>query len=159
MTSSARRSFYQRFAKVHGALLIRTKGRPRRLGWHQFACVLETVGRTSGQTRRLPLLYLPHGDAFLVLASNYGQERPPAWWFNLQARPDAVVLTRGRRVPVRARVLEGDERAAMVPIARDYNVQWRGYLTNVERVIPFVLLEPVADAGEGQTPSAAPSRR
>jgi deazaflavin-dependent oxidoreductase (nitroreductase family) len=139
--SARRRTFYQRFAKVHGALLVRTKGRPRRLGLHQYACVLETVGRTSGRTRQLPLLYLPHGDAFLVLASNYGQERAPAWWFNLQARPDAFVLTQGRRVPVRARVLEGEERAAMVPIARDYNKQWREYLTSVERTIPFVLLE------------------
>jgi len=138
--SARRRQFYQRFARVHGALLIRTKGRPRRLGWRQYACVLETVGRTSGLVRQLPLLYLPHGDGFIVLASNYGQERPPAWWFNLQAQPDAHVLTQGRRVPVRARVLEGDERAAMVPIARDYNVQWREYLTSVERTIPIVLL-------------------
>lgn len=139
--SARRRRFYQRFAKVHGAVLIRTKGRPRRLGLRQYALVLETVGRRSGAVRQLPLLYLPQGDDFVILASNYGQERPPAWWFNLQDRPDAHVLVSGRRIPVRARVLEGAEREAIVPTARDYNVQWREYFASVEREIPIVRLE------------------
>jgi F420H(2)-dependent quinone reductase len=136
-----RRRFYQRFARVHGALLIRTKGRPRRLGLRQYALVLETVGRKSGAVRQLPLLYMPHGDDFVVLASNYGQERPPAWWFNLQAQPEAHVLVSGRRVPVTARVLEGDEREAIVPTARGYNVQWREYFASVQRELPIVCLE------------------
>lgn len=139
--SARQRRFFQRFARLHGALLVRTKGRPRSLGWGQTALVLETVGRRSGQPRRVPLLYLPYGDDFVVLGSNYGQERPPAWWLNLQARPDAHVLWSGRRLPVRAREAEGEERAVLVEQATRYNAQWRDYLRSVDRHLPVVVLE------------------
>jgi deazaflavin-dependent oxidoreductase (nitroreductase family) len=137
----ASRRFFQGFARVHGALLVRTKGRPRWLGWHQTALVLETVGRRSGEVRRVPLLYLQHDEDFVVLASNYGQKHPPAWWFNLQARPDAHVLLSGRRIAVRARVTEGAERAAIAEKAEAYNAQWHGYLRLVEREVPIIVLE------------------
>jgi len=146
--SARRRRFYQRFAKVHGALLLRTNGRPRRLGRNQYALVLETVGRKSGEVRALPLLYMPDGDAFIILASNYGQERPPAWWFNLQDRPDAHVLLSGSRIAVRGRLLEGDEREQIIPRARDYNKQWREYFASVERDLPIVRLERRSEAAD-----------
>jgi deazaflavin-dependent oxidoreductase (nitroreductase family) len=103
--------------------------------------VLETLGRRSGETRRLPLLFMPYGADFIVLASNYGQERSPAWFLNLQAEPDSSVLTGGHRIAVRARVLEGDERRSLVPSLLDYNAHWRDYFTNVQRTIPVILLE------------------
>ena len=96
---------------LHGALLVRTGGRPSRLGWHQHALVLETVGRRSGMPRPVPLLTMRHGGDFVVLASNYGQEHPPAWWLNLEANPNATVrLAHQRSRPVCARVATGDER-------------------------------------------------
>ena len=136
-----RRRFYQWFARVHGAVLVATKGRPQHLGRNLRFFVLETVGRKTGSVRRLPLLFMPHGDDFIVLASNYGQEQPPAWFLNLEATPDATVLTGGDRLPVRARVLEGDERTSIMPSLLEYNGHWRAYFTNVERTIPVVLLE------------------
>lgn len=139
--AAIRRVAYQKFARAHGYVLLRTNGRPRRLGWNQYALVLETVGRRSGAVRAVPLLYLPDGDDFVVLASNYGQERPPAWWFNLQARPDAAVRWSGRRLTVRARLLTGDERDATVERGRDYNKQWQAYFENVRRELPVVKLE------------------
>jgi len=142
--ASLRRTSFQRFARVHGALLLRTNGRPRRLGLRQYALVLETVGRRTGSVRAVPLLYLPVGDDFMVLASNYGQERPPAWWLNLADQPDATVLWSGRRVPVRGRLVTGTERADLVERARSYNSQWRGYFETVRREIPVVLLERTA---------------
>ena len=84
---------------------------------------------------------MPDGDSFVVIASNYGGERPPAWWMNLAADPDAVVHVSGRSVPVRARALTGPERAAMVTRAASYNGQWRGYTRTVQRELPVVRLE------------------
>ena len=144
--SARRRRFYQRFAKVHGALLLKTKGRPHRLGRNQFALVLETVGRRSGELRQLPLLYMPYDNSFLIIASNYGQERPPAWWFNLQAAPEAHVLWSGQRLAVRWRLLDGQEREDVIPQCRAYNPQWNEYFTSVERELPIVVLERVGDA-------------
>jgi len=142
-----RRWFYQRFAKVHGAVLIRTKGRSRRRNKHGYTfLVLETLGARSGASRQVPLLYLRRGDSFVVLASNFGQERPPAWFLNLLAHPEAHVLIGGQRTSVHARVLEGDERAALVPIVRGYNAQWNEYFDTVQREIPMVLLTQVTQS-------------
>ena len=139
--SERQRRFYQRFAKVHGALLVRTKGRPRRLGRNQMALVLETIGARSGEIRTSPLLYLPDGDRFVVVASNYGQERPPAWYFNLRSRPEAHIYVSGHRWRVSWRVAESDERTDLVRRITEYNKQQHEYFSSVERELPVVVLE------------------
>jgi deazaflavin-dependent oxidoreductase (nitroreductase family) len=106
--------------------------------------VLETRGRRSGQQRSVVLLYMPDGDGYVVIASNYGGERPPAWWMNMSADPDAVVHVSGRSVPVRGRALAGAERDAMLVRAASYNSQWRGYIRTVQRELPVIRLEPRA---------------
>jgi deazaflavin-dependent oxidoreductase (nitroreductase family) len=78
--------------------------------------VLETTGAKSGQRRTSPLACLPEDDgSFLVVGSNFGRERHPAWTANLTANPDAVVTYRGRTIPVRATLLAADEKAAVWP--------------------------------------------
>jgi F420H(2)-dependent quinone reductase len=139
---AVRQRFYRRFALAHSQLLFRTRGRPERLGWRLHCLVLETTGRRSGQPRRVVLLYMPDDEGFVVVASNFGNERPPAWWVNLEATPDAVVEHRGRRFAVRARELQGDERTATLARAVAYNKQWRGYAATVRRPLPVVRLEP-----------------
>lgn len=86
---------------------------------------------------------MPDGADFVVIASNYGGERPPAWWMNLTTDPDATVHVSGRSVPVRAQPLAGEERAAMLTRAVAYNRQWRGYARTVQRELPIVRLERV----------------
>ena len=41
--------------------------------------------------RTTPLLYVADGERWVVAASNAGDDRPPAWWLNLQARPETTV--------------------------------------------------------------------
>ena len=78
--------------------------------------VLETTGARSGQRRTTPLACLPEDDgSFLVVGSNFGRERHPAWTANLQADPEATVTHRGRTVPVRAQLLDPEQKAAVWP--------------------------------------------
>ncbi len=84
---------------------------------------------------------MPDGDDFVVIASNFGQERPPAWWLNLESTPDCVVQIRGLRIAVRARELSGEERRETLGRAIAYNKQWRAYATSVQRWLPVVRLE------------------
>jgi deazaflavin-dependent oxidoreductase (nitroreductase family) len=78
--------------------------------------VLEATGAQSGRTRTTPLACLPDDDgSFLVVGSNFGRERHPAWTANLRAHPEATVTFRGRRTPVTARQLDGDEKAEVWP--------------------------------------------
>ncbi len=81
------------------------------------------------------------GDGFIVLASNFGQERSPAWWQNLQVGPDSTVHVAGRHLAVRARELAGPERDAMILRAMSHNKQWRLYATTMRRTLPVIRLE------------------
>ncbi|MGC0318530.1 SDR family NAD(P)-dependent oxidoreductase [Kitasatospora acidiphila] len=73
--------------------------------------MLQTTGRKTGQPRRTPLLYAtePTGD-LLVVASNFGHPRHPAWSTNLIAHPHATVTRDGRTTPVTGHLLTGDDR-------------------------------------------------
>ena len=135
--------FFRAFARRHTRLMVRTRGWPSWTGPRLRFLVLETTGRRSGEARHVVLLFMPDGDGFVVMASNYGSEQPPAWWLNLTAAPEAVVHVWGRSLLVRARALAGEERAALLPRVSAYNGLWRGYLETVERELPVVRLERV----------------
>src|SRR5690349_9159405 len=78
--------------------------------------LLYTTGAKSGAERLSPLMYLQQDEdgPIYVFASYGGAPKDPAWFHNLVAHPDAEIEigdgTRIERIPVRARVLEGDER-------------------------------------------------
>lgn len=72
--------------------------------------LLTTTGRKTGQPRSVPLQYLPQDGEYVVVASNWGKPHHAAWSANLLANPDALVTDRGREIPVRARLLSGQER-------------------------------------------------
>lgn len=55
----------------------------------QPVLLLQTAGRRSGRTHSTPVQYLADGDTFVVVASNAGAARPPAWDLNLRANPHA----------------------------------------------------------------------
>jgi deazaflavin-dependent oxidoreductase (nitroreductase family) len=89
-------------------LLRRTKGKLTALGPVGAPVMLLTAtGARSGQPRQSPLLYGRDGDTLIVVGSNFGQAKHPAWSANLLAHPEAVVTLGGRDIPVRATRLEG----------------------------------------------------
>ncbi|MEU4578901.1 nitroreductase family deazaflavin-dependent oxidoreductase [Nonomuraea sp. ATR24] len=80
------------------------------------ALLLTTTGAKSGLPRAVPLACLPEpGGALLVVGSNFGGPRHPAWTANLLARPQATVRFGGREFPVTASLLTGAERAEAWP--------------------------------------------
>jgi deazaflavin-dependent oxidoreductase (nitroreductase family) len=100
--------------RVHRALHRLSGGRflwtpSNSRGWG--ALRLTTVGRRSGQQRSVIVGYLDDGPDLVTLAMNGWEEGHPAWWLNLEARPDAVVRTAGADpCPVTARAATGEER-------------------------------------------------
>jgi deazaflavin-dependent oxidoreductase (nitroreductase family) len=78
--------------------------------------VLTARGAKTGEPRTTPLATLPEDDgSFLVVGSNFGQPRHPAWTGNLLKNPDAQVTYAGRTFDVTATLLDGDERAEAWP--------------------------------------------
>src|SRR6185312_15901642 len=53
--------------------------------------LLTTTGRKSGQQRTAPVVYLAHGPNVVLIDTNAGNERLPAWSLNLSAKPEAKV--------------------------------------------------------------------
>lgn len=104
--------------------------------------LLTSTGRRSGAPRTAPVLYLADGQRVIVIGSNAGNTRAPAWSHNLKANPDAEVQVRGERRSVRARVAEGEERAELW---RKMNAQYAGFEDYDERTsrdIAVFVLDP-----------------
>jgi deazaflavin-dependent oxidoreductase (nitroreductase family) len=72
--------------------------------------MLTTTGAKTGRVRTLPVLGLPDGDEMIIIASNFGRRRNPAWYHNLRANPRATVVYDGVTRDMEARELSGDER-------------------------------------------------
>ena len=129
----------------HRALYRVTGGRVglRRATDDQWGMMrLRTVGRRSGEERVAILGYLEDGPNVVTMAMNGWGDPEPAWWLNLQARPDAEVeLVDGRRA-VRARAAEGDERTRLWACwaARDKDLD--AYASRRSRTTAIVVLEP-----------------
>lgn len=72
--------------------------------------LLTTTGARTGAQRTQPVLYVREGDDFVVIASNWGQERNPSWYYNLRANPRAKVTLSGATSDVIAREVTGQQR-------------------------------------------------
>jgi F420H(2)-dependent quinone reductase len=103
--------------------------------------LLDHVGARSGTRRTTPLVYMPVGDDFLVVASKGGHPRHPAWLHNLRADADTEVQIGRERIAVRAREAEGAERERLWPRAAEYNPAWGRYRERTTREIPLVVLD------------------
>jgi deazaflavin-dependent oxidoreductase (nitroreductase family) len=105
--------------------------------------LLTTTGRRSGQQRTAPVVYLADGERLIVIGSNAGNERAPAWALNLKDNPECAVQVRGQRRQLRARVAQGEERAELW---RKMNEQYAGFDDYDERtsrdIAVFVLESP-----------------
>lgn len=95
--------------------------------------VLTSTGARSGLPRRTPLACMPEegGRGWILVGSNFGRTDHPAWTHNLLAHPDATVSWKGEDIPVTARLLEGEERAA---VWKALLVFWPPYATYQARV-------------------------
>ena len=104
--------------------------------------LLTTTGRKSGQQRTSPVVYLADGANVVLIDTNAGNERLPAWSLNLGTHPECEVELGRKRPAVRARRAEGEERATLW---RAHNVQYSGfdeYDTKLQREPSVWILEP-----------------
>lgn len=129
--------------KVHRWLYRRSRGRlgGRLAGIEHL--LLTTTGRKSGLPRQQPLACFEDGGSLLVVASNGGSDKAPAWYANLCAEPE-VEIQRGQRREKRvARTATPEERARLWPGLVEQNSFYGAYEKRTDRVIPVVILEPV----------------
>jgi deazaflavin-dependent oxidoreductase (nitroreductase family) len=139
------RWFIRFFWAAHRALYRTTGGRkglrrPTPTTWGMMR--LRTIGRHSGVERSAILGYYEDGPNLVTLAMNGWAEAEPAWWLNLQARPETTVdLVDGPRA-VRARAAEGEERTRLWARWREVGDDVDAYATRRPSETAVVILEP-----------------
>jgi deazaflavin-dependent oxidoreductase (nitroreductase family) len=135
---------------------------PEVLGWHQelyvesdgrrghttlgVTCLLlRTTGRRSGATRTNALVYARDGEDYLIVASNGGADRAPAWLHNLRADPGVEIQVGRDRRQATARVVENTDRdfdRLWTIVNENLWNRYRAYQERTARPIPVVVLTP-----------------
>ncbi|MET8134459.1 nitroreductase/quinone reductase family protein [Streptomyces sp. NPDC005251] len=96
------------------------------------------------------------GAGWILVGSNFGRTDHPAWTANLLAHPDAVINWKGEDIPVTARLLTGEERAAVWRTALAFWPPYATYQARVDREIRLfrIVRRPVpGDTAEGEVRS------
>lgn len=104
---------------------------------------LTTIGRKSFQPRTVQLAFEREGDSYLVVASAMGQQRHPAWRYNLEAAGRASVRLRGQVVEVTATVLTEEEKRVVWDRIKQTIPQMETYEQRTDRNIKVFRLSPV----------------
>ena len=110
--------------------------------------LLEMRGARTGRLRRVPLLYALDGETVILVGSNGGNSRDPAWLHNVRARDEVRFLSRGRGWRAyRAHVAAGAERARLWELVNDLYAGYDAYQAHAgDREIPVVVLAPLSGA-------------
>lgn len=104
--------------------------------------MLTTIGRASGDLRSVPLFFFRDGRDFVLIGSKGGAPAHPAWFPNLVASPQAWLRVNGRRIPVTAEVVEGEDRDRLWAIAATAYPPYDEYQERANpREIPVVRLQ------------------
>lgn len=140
-------SLFTRVLDAHQKLYVATDGRlgHRLLGVPTL--LLTTTGRKSGLKRTSALTYARDGQDLLIVASNGGSSRPPAWLLNLTATPAVDVQVARRKLTATATVLRpGDaDYERLFEICDSSNKRrYSAYQRGTSRPIPVVVLTPAA---------------
>ena len=132
--------------KVHDKVYKLTDGRiGHRLLGGKPTLMLRTTGRRSGTERTTTLSYAADGGSYLIVASNGGSDKPPAWLHNIRAKPDVEIQVARRRTPAGTRIVEpGDPDHARLwtIVNRNNGDRYTAYQDQTARGIPVVVVTP-----------------
>jgi deazaflavin-dependent oxidoreductase (nitroreductase family) len=131
--------------RVHERIYKATDGRVGHRMIGVPTLLLRTTGRRSGATRTNGLVYARDGGDYLVVPSNGGADKPPAWLHNLRADPEVEMQVGRERQKGTARIVE--------PSDPDYDRLWKivnennrdrytAYQEKTDRPIPVVAVTP-----------------
>jgi len=142
------------YLKLHKYVYERSDGRVGKHSGGVPALLLTTTGRKSGLQRTNGLTYCRDRGDLIVVASNGGSDRPPAWLLNIQADPRVTVRVGRRVVGATAREATAEEERYLWPLV---NLTNRGmaplfhpgvtgrydvYQRHTTRKIPVVVITP-----------------
>ncbi len=105
-------------------------------------CFVGTTGRKTRRARTIPLMYVPHGEDILLVASQGGAPKNPVWYYNLVAHPEITIRHGTATHPFQARLATRDEKDALWPICDQHYAPFATYRTRTDRDIPIFICSP-----------------
>ncbi|MGB0636304.1 MAG: nitroreductase family deazaflavin-dependent oxidoreductase [Gammaproteobacteria bacterium] len=107
--------------------------------------LLTTVGRKSGKTSIMPLIYGEHDGSHVVIASKGGDPKHPGWYHNLMAQDEVTVQVIDDEFQAECRIAEGAERAKIWAELAELYPPYNDYAEKAgDRQIPVVILERIS---------------
>lgn len=104
---------------------------------------LTTTGAKTGKDRTVPVMGIPNGEEWILVASNWGRERHPAWFHNLKANPEVTVTHHDETGAYVAREATDDERDEYWDLTKEIYPGFERWTDRTgDREIPIVVLEP-----------------
>ncbi|MEM7142464.1 MAG: nitroreductase family deazaflavin-dependent oxidoreductase [Actinomycetota bacterium] len=133
------------FSKLNTFVYRRSGGKILGSGGGMWQLLLTVTGRRSGKTQTVTLPYwFDDDDTVILVASNGGQDRNPAWYHNVKdtdANPTVSIQIRDQHYSATARVLEGEERDDVWTRLTADRPNYGRYQAETERVIPLIRLD------------------
>jgi deazaflavin-dependent oxidoreductase (nitroreductase family) len=133
-----------RMLPIHDAIYQKTGGWiGHRVPGMPPSLLLHTVGAKTGQPRTSTPSYARDGDSYLIVASNAGSDRYPAWYHNLRKHPECEINIGPKRFAVTARRItpEDADYPRLWQLANKNNAnRYNGYQRQTSRPIPIFAL-------------------
>jgi deazaflavin-dependent oxidoreductase (nitroreductase family) len=154
--ASTRRTHHS-MARLCDAVLAATPFRPLLPGCQLLSSRLPALAPANDGRRTLPLIGVPDGDRLVLVASNYGRRRNPAWYYNLKANPQCSATYRGQHHEMEAYEAEGDERQRLWELDVSVYPPRNHYARRAEiRRIPVMVLQLAPTATAKRRPPDRP---
>ena len=113
---------------------LRDTGLPIAIYW--------TRGVTSGKVRKIPLMRVTHAGRYLMVGSQGGAPKDPAWVANVRAHPEVTVQDGPDPWDGVAREITAEEKAEWWERAVTAFPPYADYQEKTDREIPVFLVEP-----------------
>ena len=129
-------------SRIHRFIYVLFKGRlVSHRGGVNFL-LLSTIGRRTGRTWTVPLLYIMDGTRPCVIASRGGHPEAPDWLLNIRAESRVRVQIGPVSWDGVAKIIAEDARARLWPVFVGYYEGYEGYQARTTRRFPIVVITP-----------------
>ena len=105
-------------------------------------CFVTMTGAKSGRAITIPLMFVPHNEGVLLVASRGGSPNHPVWYHNIVKNPDLRIRHRGVEMTLQARLATTEEKPALWPICDSHYAPYADYRARTDRDIPIFVCEP-----------------
>lgn len=140
------RAVFRKALDVHQFLYEHSGGRIGQQLAGTTNLLLRTTGAKTGQPRTAALTYSRDGERYMVVASNGGAPKPPAWFVNVRAKPEVEIQLGTRSSAARAEIItsEHPDYSRLWRLVNDGNAgRYDEYQSATERSIPLVALTEI----------------